>query len=294
MTTYKRITKLSEALESSKITERRAAGRELRELLATPEIRQRLSEEASVGSSDTTMAIRLRRRHALTQFWRLLIGRALACKKSYKTAEDILLPFKLIQSCDVHVDDEFEAGKLSKDEVKKLFKYAMELLKTDEALEVAETEILEYVAYMTSRRQYVAYMRPARQMVELLEEMEQRLLSDDEVPTRVAVAAAKVVKNLVTTASQELGMSLHLILSRCIKLISTWCHAQLEKARAGFPPELPYLVHAAAVLLESDLHLSVAPLTRYGRPIMKATRVHYQRVGDVNRHSMELFMLAHL
>lgn len=318
--TYNQISALSRDLGDNAVKKSRAAGDGLIKMLGEERVRRRLAEEATpTDLQPGDPGVQAIRRKALAQIWRLVITRAIASvenirdetkKKTKLTDADIRLPFKLLQLCDMP-DELFGADtpKLSRVETKLVLNYCINMLCWEDN-KVKDTHggvrsLLQMLSHICSKREHVAYFRPDQQVNVILQELERFLLiqeedDDDErersvaqlpfvVDPDIAHLCAKIFGELLATL-HDLGIALHLILPGTLKMVAKWCHQNRHRSDlSGFAG----ILSGAAVLLRSSPDLAVAPLTRYGRPILSFVRKRLGRPGPLDAALTE-YLLRHL
>lgn len=300
---YSEIKSLIKDLNESKIKQRRMAGEKLQSMLSQPETRRRLAMEVSIPPSQRGLiSIAGARRMALAEVWRLIIQSAISAVqaivdgKSKITESDILMPYKLIRSCDMHdeVEDasiQFSNTKLDKKTTRIVFEYTMEMLENRTTLELAEMTLLQQLAYICSRREYVAYFKPHGEISAILEEVESRILSaDGAVESRVTEEAGKLFGNIVKTTI-DLGIGLEILIPGCVKMAANWC--KLNKAK-NLVSELPHVLNGLSLILESNPEQSVAPLFRYGHIILSFVQKRYSNTVGMHRNALNKYLLRHL
>lgn len=305
MSTYREIRSLVIALEqSSKVQERRLVADKLQQKLALAEVRARLAREAGSGND---IASRVKRRKALSELWRYIIKAAVVSTQKMVSSKvklreaDILMPFKLVRCCDLPYEPEddvpgilpYRPALLSRSETKLVFNYCYDMLHDETALELAELQILENLAYLCSRKEYVANMRARREIHAIVQEVESRILDADQEPIAdIRIATGKVFESIVNTAC-SLGIGMQLLLPGCVKMVAEWCSRHSK--RNGNPPEMIFLMKGLSTLLRSDLHQSVAPLTRHGQRILTfARKAHASAVTSDSRRALNEYIYAHL
>jgi len=290
------------------ITKMRAAGEQLASLLGEERVRRRLAQEATPDDLAEGESVNAIRRRALAQIWRLVISSAIASVEKIVesgkklTVTDVKLPWKLL-----HLS--FFSGELfdkdtralSKKEYKSLYEYCLNLLYNDKVLEIDEVEkvLLEMLASICSYREFVVYFRPDQQVLAVLEEVEKRLILDDDedelmVNKETAEICADIFNNLMSTLF-DLGIGLHLILPSTIKMVATWCHQKSGPEERDDEKEMSSMISGAAILLRSCPDLAIEPLTRYGRKILTFVRkrMNRQQTSMINSALME-YVLRHL
>ena len=310
--TYFQVRELVDVLiETKAVVKRRAAGTQLQEMLSRPEIRQRLALEAEGGTAsssphqgcmfDPSRAVR--RRRTLSEMWRMIVRGAvlavndIATGKSKLSLGDITMLYKIIQACDMGnegFENAYSTTKLSRREVKSVTKLCLALLEDDYALQIAELQLLELLAFPCSRREYVAHFRPQPELQIILEEVEKRLLAEEDSLTRgTRDVAAKLFANVIHT-SDDLHMSLHLILSDALKLVSNWCSQAIKRDNLRHVSELSDLFNGVTTLLYSNPEQAVAPLTREGKAILSFAKRRYANADETQRHALNRYFQCHM
>jgi hypothetical protein len=258
-------------IEANKVTDRRAVAEDLLSLLGDPQNRRRLVLEVAISKDDGRAAAQHKRHLAVSNLWQVLLKIAIKYVKLFRngkakiTTNDILFPFQLLKLCGMAVYEK-EPNKLSKSITKELLGFCLDML--DEAptlgLDGLEDGLLQMLAYQCSRREFVAYFRPDQQITVILEEVESRLLAENE--TSICQLAAKVFYNLMK-AVEDLGIGLHLLISGSINMVAKWTKKKSENLET-----MHLLLGGVSVLLSMHPDLSVAPLARYGRPLVSLAK----------------------
>jgi hypothetical protein len=253
-------------LEANKVTDRREAAEDLLALLGDPQKRRRLFLGVPVAEDEGRAAAQNKRHLAVSNIWQVLLKTAIKYVNLFRNgkaklrANDILLPFNLLKLCDMPVYEN-EPSKLSKPLTKELLEFCLDML--DDAakldLEGLEDGLLQMLAYECSRREFVAYFRPDQEITAILKEVESRLLAEDET---ISLLAAKVFYNLTKTA-EDLGIGLHLFISGALHMVAKWTKKKTRNLEA-----IHLLLGGISVLLAMHPDLSVAPLARYGKPLL--------------------------
>jgi len=313
MSTYREIRSLAQELNSPRIRQRRAAGEKLQQMLSMAEVRRRLAQEAGAAAAGRQgnegrdrRSINVERRMALSEMWRYIIlnavlsVQAIAQGSSKMTETDILMPYKLIKCCDLPYENPEmaidEPSKLSRKETKLVFTYCYDMLQNEAALDLAEVQLLEMLAYLCGRKEYVAYMRPHLEMHAVVQEIEHRLIPKSDknsVQPDVGLVCAKIFENLISTSS-HLGIGLHLLMAGCVKFVATWCVNMSNRERQGPTAELPHLFRGLAILIKSDVEQAIVPLTRHGRPILSFCKRCYVNADVAHRAALDEYFLSHL
>ena len=335
-TTYSKVRALAQQLlDDTAITRRREAGEKLQRMLSTPEVRRRLAAEAkpkSRGSAPLSPAATMAaKQEALANMWRFIVQNTIlavqniSAKKTPKMKEsDILIPFKIIQCCDLpdetrdYTSSSFlgsmrcsisSSSKLSKRETRLVADYCMEMLtlpnKNDahiEAKRAAEGQMLEMMSYICSRREYVAHFRPHREIQTILEEVViKRFHNDDadlggEYNDEMKIrGAAKIFDSLIKTCIQ-LGIGMNVLVPRCAFFVAEWCARMNQDAVSVHRhcSELSYLIRGLTTLMRSCMEQSISPLKRYGRTILSFAKRRYAHADAVQQHVLNEFFLCYL
>jgi len=310
MSTYREICSLSkDMLDESSVTKRRNAALQLQSKLGQLQVRRRLALEATPPAHKRgRMTIQQARHKALSHMWRTVIQNAVLAvqkittgKRSKLTVADIMLPYKLLQYCDMPDEGVDNASlrfpsKLSRKVTKRVVKYCLDMLDDEEALHVAEVQLLEMMAYMCSRREYVAYFRPSKDIQFIMMEVEKRISDEDVSVSYAAMAAAGSVFQNIMTTTTELGIGMHIWMPGCIKLVASWCANMYEQTRNNTRPiaELGPLLRGLTALIRSNPEQAIAPLTRHGRAILGFCKNRYVTADLIDRNALTGYFLCHL
>lgn len=301
MRVYDEISALLKELNGGKITQQRAAGEKLQTMLSKPEIRRKLAAQVSIPESQRrTSSIIFRRRAALSEFWRLVIQCSITAVygiidgKSKISESDVILPFKLLLSCDA-VDDSLEtsrqyAPKLDNETTRMVLKYCLEILGIESIVRLCEQSVLQMLGYLCSRREYVAYFKPQREITAIMEEVERRILADDDKSHNITLEAAKIFENVVQTTI-ELGIGLEMLIPGCVKLVASWCNIRKND---GTISEMPHIMNGLAILLESNPELSIASVSQHGKAILSFAKSRYRNTIPMHRTALNKYILSHL
>jgi hypothetical protein len=325
---YSEIKALRKQLDEagSSVKKSRHAGQQLVELLGMAGNRLKLAAEAQPAPSQRTSAqtAKALQRVALAEMWRLLIQSAvtsvhmIAQGKSRLTLLDIRLPHKLLVLC--NQQDEFfdeENVIISKDQVKLLFAYCMDMLDDSQTLEIcgAEMELLAMVCYMCKRREFVAYFRPEQHIAYIMEQVEKRILvadnqgvdddfaNDSKLRLTTAQPASQIFSSLLST-SHDMGIDICIILPQTIRFVAKWCSETNELSQQHSRDPVVdavtcNLLSGSSMLLKSHPDLAVASLTRHGQPILKTVKLFFAmldspKVTKPNQVVLVEFMLRYL
>ena len=303
--TYNQISQLSRELDDKSVKKCRIAGESLVKMLGEERVRRRLAEEATPDDIEPGESLKPMRRKALAQVWRLVINRTIdmvTCivndtKKAKLTDADVRLPFKLLQLCDMP-DELFDddTPKLSREETRLAFSYCMDMLCNEKVMGTvgAEQTLLEMLSHICTKREHVAYFRPDKQIQAILQEIEKRLVYGKEqgkvsVDADISHLSAKIFGELLVTL-HDLGIALHLVLPGTLHMVARWCDQNRHRTDVT---EFVGIFWGAAVLLRSNPDLAVAPLSRYGRPILSFVRKRLGRPGPLEAALTE-YLLRHL
>jgi hypothetical protein len=280
--------------ETSKaVTERRAAGKKLMDMLSKPEVRQRLASEAPGSVA--------RREYALKKMWRVVVKSmtlhtlSIANGKKKWNKDDIPVFYNIIMSCDEPGNESI--FRLSRDEVKKVIQLCICLLSSEEAVNMAEPMLLNMLAYIAGSKGYIANLQSHDEIKAIMEVVEKRISHDNEMNRALA---AKIFQNLCQTA-ESLGIQLHPLVHASVKLVAEWCkESYLETGRAvdvGRRPvaEMNHLISGLAAMIRPCPEQAIAPLTRHGRAILKFAKARYRQEPDPTAiNALNEFFLCYL
>lgn len=265
---YSKIVHLRKQLvEASSVKKRREHADKLLDLLNDADIRRRLVQEVPVAEGDGRVAVRNKKHVAVSKLWQVLLKSSIKyvnvimSGKAKLAANDALFPFNLLKLCDKPVYDN-EPSKLSKLLTKDLLQYCLDMLDDTPTLEIEglERDMLAMLAYICSRKEFVAHFRPDQQISAILEESERRLLVQEDAST--SMEAARVFSNLMKTAA-DLGIGLQLFVSGTLAMVAKWTKQKIHNLEM-----IQLLLGGVSVLLASHPDLAVAPMTRYGKPVV--------------------------
>jgi hypothetical protein len=230
--------------------------------------------------------------------------RTIARSKSKLNKADILVWFSIIKCCDAD-DDSLTAEvakfqgtfRLTRKEMKGVLLLCLELLDDEEALSVAELDLLDMLAYIAGSRGYIAYLTSQNDMQLILKEVEIRI-SDESLPHALRQKAAVIFHNLCSSTS-GLGMDMTFLVAGCLKIIAQCCAEAYRNAQAASDAssfaELSSLIGGLTIILRQHTEQAIAPLTRHGRPILRLVKSRYRKIPDRGqRHVLNQYFLCHL
>lgn len=318
MSTYRQVRTLIDDLsKTTAVQKRRSIGKDLQEFMMKSDIRKRLANEAgqailkgrSGGSSGRrqTASLRVARRKALSALWRrIVIDSAVAVESLYegkaKFAEgDINFLLRIIQACEIATEgfeNAYSTSKLTRKETRIVTRLCLRLLEDESVLQIAESRLLEMLAFICSSREYVTHFKPIQEIQMILEEVEKRIISDeDTVSQAVIISAATVFENLITT-SCDLGITMHRVIPGSIKLVATWCASVLKREaqenRVRQVSEQSKLFNVVCALMRSNPEQVIAPLRRHGKPILSFVRRRYATAGELQLRIFNEYILCHM
>ena len=311
MKTFNDITSLArQMVEDSKLTSRRNASQRLYDLLCNPDIRYRLAAEAPTFK-------------ALRSVWELIVTNAIlgAQKIQHKTAagiksNDINVTFQLIQLADRRYSDEVYATAASHPEtppemaryrdafllgnkvVRQVLNFCFELLEDERACEICENQILRMLAGMLAQTGYVSSFKYEHEMQVVLEDVEKRILDDDDnIPYDVQVSAAEVFRNLLRTATVDLAMDLPVLVASSIKMVAAFCAKEVTEVDLRLSTHNIFvpLLEGITCLIRINPEQACEPMRRHGRVILKFAKKVYRQ--SLDRHQQGIvhdYFLAHL
>ena len=298
--TYKEIMSFATAMrEDSTLSKRREAGRRLEQRLTSARVRQQLVVEAGANAQQ-----------AMAELWRYIVQNVIASvqkvahSKSKLTQADILVGFSIIKCCDipdesVSPEEAMFVGtsRLTRKEMRMVLNFCLELLNDDEALSIAELDLLDMLAYLAGSRGYMAYLKSQNEMQVILEEVEKRI-SDESLPHTVRQKAATIFSNLCET-TRVLGLEMTFLVAGCVKVVAEWCANFYRNAQnssdARSCAEMSPLIGGLTSMLRFNTEQAIAPLSRHGRAILKLTKSRYRRIPDRGqRHLLNQYFLCHL
>lgn len=299
---YDEIRALSNELSTgqSKVTKRRATGARLLELLSKEKNRNKLNEKATTLALQRGYSHAKARRWAVSVVWTPIITSAFNSAqqlardgKCKLTADDVKLPLRLLhfsdKSTDGHQIKLESTCKLEEKNVRRILQFCFEMLEDDTARELAELELMSTLIFLCERVDYVSFLRPV-DVLAILSLVESCL--SDEQEGDIEVAAARMF-GAVLESCYELGIGLHLLVSRSVQVVARWCKNHIESVTAS-PPEQAHLFRGLTALLRFDPDQAIKPLTRYGRIILRWAKRSYQGANASTRHAVHGYLIAHL
>jgi len=288
---YTRIARFTQRIrDEGSVTKRRAACTELRELLGHQRNMDILVQEASG-------------KKALQAVWTTILQAALLAanksinKKSAKyPKEDILFPYYMLLRLDEFTKIAKTDSLLSSKQVRDLLLHCIDLLAAKEACVAAGPDLFNMLEHMCSRPDYVAHFRANAEMENILSELEERLQDPDHSYFQ---NSAKVFYTLLTTA-KTLGLSMHLLMPRCLTVIDNWCKNRLQAIHDNKVTRmdilgLDYMFGAAAAMLSSHPEHAIFDMSVKGSGFLKlAKRCYPNATSKKNKEALIEYFLAHL
>lgn len=284
--------------DETTIQKRRDAATKLRLLITGHRNQERLLQDA-------------RGRSALCALWHSVVGsslfaaeRAIASSKKGKlNKDDVMFPHKILLCCSEFSTFSEIDSLLSSKDVRDVLKYCLERLAEDDALEVAERDLLEMLHHLCLRPEYVAYYRPSHEMNNILTELvlrfprlERKMSGNDaELFETAAKAFAALVKSALAV-----GIGLHILIPDCLECIRKWCRYQLNEessnmsTKSGPSSVLSSMFGVAASLLTAHPEQFIMDMSRKGRRILKLAKRCYPSATGVHKDAIIEYLLAHV
>lgn len=284
--------------DETALHKRRETATNLRNLVTDRRNRERLLQEATG-------------RPALCALWRSVLGSSLfaadraiaSSKRGKRNKDDVMFPHYILLSCTEFSTFSEIDSLLSSKEVRALLKYCLDQLADNDALEVAESGLLNMLHHLCLRPEYVAYYRPSIEMDNILAEIETRFPRPERKMSERNEAsfdtAAKAFAALVKTA-QAVGIGLHVLIPGCLECIHTWCKYKLSEAssdvstKSGTSSVLPSMFGVAASLLTAHPEQCIVEMSRKGRLILKLAKQCYPSATGVHKDAIIEYLLAHV
>jgi hypothetical protein len=293
-TTYDEVRRLCDCVRNTKaVVKRRKFGLELVTFLSKAEVRRRLTMEASKSFK--------RRREVLSAVWRLVVESFVMAMENHLSGKtkllisDMNMLYKvivLVDKANEGFENAYSTAKLAKKEAKKVTRLCLGFFEEDAVLNISdpndELQLLEFLAFICSKKEFVAHFKPHSELQVIMEEVEKRISSGSGAITQLA--AATVFANTIETCS-SLKMSLNLIMPGAIKLIAGWCATNLTNSR---PIALTNLIRGVTLIVNSNPEQAVAPLTRHGRPILSFAKKRYPSADEMQRNALNQFFQCHM
>jgi hypothetical protein len=275
---------LTEFQREAGAKKKRGLGKELHEKLSQSEIRRKLGLEATPASAEPDdPSIVATRCHKLSHFYHLVIQSAITLgesiltgKKAKITPSDVLLPYEILKEIK-KPDDGFDnegrgITKISRKTIRLLLKHCLAMLDQDDVLPIAEKELLEQLAYLCSRVEHVGYFKAADFAV-IMEVLGSRLSPDlGDSKYDIFYPSARAFCGLFQSC-RTLGIDVRQYLSSGVEMVSSWCKHQIIEENIKPSSEiLPYFINGLVALLNLHPELSIEPMRRYGRHILRFTK----------------------
>lgn len=297
--------------EQSTLTARRNAIKSLYQKLSKPQTRHRVAVEAPSF-------------RALQAFWEFIIHSAIlgAQKIDQKTKQGLTLDdmettFGLIQLADSRysaevysvaskrpaLPKEFSRFRdpflLGSKQVRQVLNFCLELLDDEQACQKAENQILRMVAGMVAQTGYVSSFRSESEMQVILEEVERRIIpsASEEIPHAIQVSAAEIFRNLLRTATVELGMDLPMLVASSIKMVAVWCTKIITESELRLSTQSIFLplLDGISCLIHINPEQAYEPIKRHGKVILKfAKKAYRQSLDKYHRETLHDYFSAHL
>lgn len=309
--TYDEIRRLANDLRhETRVKARREVGIKLYDKLKNELILTKLATEATPERTnwpeeDSVIAKRCR---ALSGVWVSVIQGAMnvaqsivAGKKVKLTEHDVHLPYHLLLACEkskpIIWDDSVAIPMLPRKTVRGLLKYCLELLENDE-VSFSHVKLMEMLGSLCSKPEYVGVFKHHQDFSYILSEISFRLTPEvEERHSSLFAAAAKALESLFTTTSL-LGIEMHIFVSSTLELLSGYCKSFLDnQATKVIRPQSPELVHlflTVAIMLRAHPDHAMAPMKRFGRPVLRFARKCYANSKSPVKEALNSYLLAHM
>lgn len=293
MVGYADISQLTNQLRNeTKITARRKAGRDLVKYLTDPRVQSKIEKEARSS------------RKAIVAMWNNIISSALCAAtkgKTKKSAEDLMLPFRLLRICD-GTDQQRDAEilingtgtKLSGDKVHELVRYCLDMLAESSSNEIPELEALKMLSYLLSKPHYIACLRTI-EVENCLDEIYNRIISESSSAEPILVLEAAKAFSGIIVGSCSMRIGLHGILSRCIDVVSKWCYLQKRNFASVSQSSILFHIYSVAInLMASHPEECVASIVKNGKVLLSFAENCFQFSTGQNKDILIEYFSAHL
>jgi len=252
---YPAYSQISEAtrnlVEAVKITDRRLAVDALKELLSDGSFRAQLTQESAAADKDRpTYALRITLCNTVKAALRVSgkIIDSKTKKKTKKSVEDVVLPFKIFclvdkdsdvaiaalkkerqtrfDECEPFTFESFDRYRntnanlthISSKEIGELLKYCLACLKDQELCDLAEADFLKMLQRLCSRPDYVVHFHPFQDVLDILTVVRERLQSGNDG----ALSAASAFYNLIHQFTTALDIQINECVQMCLAIIVDW------------------------------------------------------------------------
>ena len=300
--------------QNSKVTACREVGKKLLSRVNNVDVRRRLAEEATLKARharhiNQDVSVVAARCFALAQLWKMIISGAInfveriskgGKSKAKLNAEDIVLPFKLLQACD-SPDEAFDnvgicVPKVSKSLVRKLLTYCLAMLADEKVVQMGEVKLLEMLNHLCSRSTHVESFNSKIDLPNILSEIAVRLDFSGDGKTKPAtmLEAAKAFETMFATCG-SLGIQVHSLLEESLHLVFTYCKRYIKSGEVTLMSDIEgHFYNVVTILLDYHGDHMIGPMERKGRHIMKFARRCFPMAKGWHKYAISKYFLAHM
>jgi len=206
--------------------------------------------------------------------------------------------------------DDDRGTRLSTKEILACVDYCITYLNDIDCIQLAETELLTWLAHICSRVDYVSVMPMYHQVSHILEEVRRRIhrafvVEDGGSSSKMVVkqssliAAAKCLSGLIYNLTTRLGMGMQIYTRPVIEMVGIWADrawaneggtttasttggigsssSSSVRSEQEIVQLMPYLYSAVTHLLAAHPEQSIAVLSEHGHALLRLARRMYTR-----------------
>lgn len=219
--------------------------------------------------------------------------------KAKWTIEDIRLPDKILRASS-QPDDAFDSNglgiqKLSKKSIRNALKFCLTTLKQDTTPEGGEQMLMDMLAFLCSKDAYMGCLKYPADFENIISEIFYYLTEKDDIgQSMIFESASKAFGNFFGTCNR-LGIEVHLFLSDSLEIVSEWCMTNMQRNSINSSScSRQHFFNAIASMLYSHPDLSIGPMKRYGRHILRYCKKAYAASQNFHKEALNRYLLAHM
>ena len=211
--------------------------------------------------------------------------------------------------------DDDRGTRLSTKEILACVDYCIQYLNDIDCIDLAESELMGWLAQICSRVEYVSVMPMYYQVSHILEEVGRTIHRAFDDGSSSSSSSSRMVKQsslnssakclgaLVYNLTTRLGMGMQIYVRPVIEMVGLWADKAWEnEGGGGIRSEtdilvlIPYLYSAVTQLLAAHPEQSIAVLSEHGHALLRLARRYYTRVTtkQPQRDALTEYIGAHL
>ena len=203
--------------------------------------------------------------------------------------------------------DDDRGTRLSTKEILACVDYCIHYLNDAICVEMAETELLKWLAHMCSRPDYVSVMPIYYQVSHILDEVGRRISrtfekKDKMVKRESLNESAKCLGALIYNLTTRLGMAMQIYTRPVIEMVGVWADSAMFDLEGGVRTDqdiialMPYLYSAVTNLIAAHPEQSVPVLSEHGHSLLGLAKKYYAKIvtNPSAREALTDYIGAHL